>query len=518
MVKKHFNKLNIPTQWEQYWSKYPNGYSIMEALIDWVSQVDDMVDTQNDLSDTVSDYRKELDSFIGHFDGRLQEEVTDLLTDWQTSGFLDVVIDQALDTKYHEMDERLTTQMDQIAHTLSEDEDLQSIIDYISNQNGGTIYIGHNRVTSDTILVKENVTIEFRNNASITPSFIDKPVFRFYRFSNVSYARVELPDAYDAPVFEFRNIELRSDNLNTSSKAEVTVYKPKITILRSSLKERLTGFRIVSSGATSNYFAGVWDINIISPIVMGVDKVLHLQTMNDGWITGCKFKNFTGDYFKNVVHVQADGGTIAANLFDDFQMQTRAYTETCVIDSADNNKYSNFYFFDIHTHANANIGVVKLDNYGWQKTPSELPIIGYASSNYQKMGTFTSLSGSAIAEWVAQGQRTYAIFSVYFSSGQPYVRITNIDRAQPLNKTNTEFYVVENNGLYDLYVRFIGISYNVNFVSGRSLLFAFNPHRENKTSLNNPIKANPDNYFEYDMARLTDLTSILSRLDALETT
>lgn len=108
-----FNHLNVPSHWEHYWSRYPEGHTILEALIQWVSQVDDMIDNQNKLNDNVEKFRNEIDEFIARFDKRLQNEVTNTLRDWQQSGFLDVVINEALDTKYHEMDNRLTTQMAQ---------------------------------------------------------------------------------------------------------------------------------------------------------------------------------------------------------------------------------------------------------------------------------------------------------------------------------------------------------------------------------------------------------------------
>ena len=120
-----FNHLNVPDHWRHYWSRYPEGYTILEALISWVNQVDDMVDNQNKLNADVEQYRNEIDAkveqfrneiddFIDRFDERLQAEVSVTLSDWQASGFLDFVINEALDTKYHEMDERLTTQLAQI--------------------------------------------------------------------------------------------------------------------------------------------------------------------------------------------------------------------------------------------------------------------------------------------------------------------------------------------------------------------------------------------------------------------
>jgi hypothetical protein len=42
-----FDSLEIPHQWQHYWTKYPQGYTIIEALIDWVNQVNGMTDNVN---------------------------------------------------------------------------------------------------------------------------------------------------------------------------------------------------------------------------------------------------------------------------------------------------------------------------------------------------------------------------------------------------------------------------------------------------------------------------------------
>ena len=102
-----FNHLNVPDHWRHYWSRYPEGYTILEALISWVNQVDDMVDNQNKLNADVEQYRNEInasveqfrneiDAFVSRFDERLQAEVSVTLEDWQASGFLDVIITEAM--------------------------------------------------------------------------------------------------------------------------------------------------------------------------------------------------------------------------------------------------------------------------------------------------------------------------------------------------------------------------------------------------------------------------------------
>ena len=44
-----FNHLNIPESWKQYFTKYPNGLSLLEALVQWTSYVNDMIDVLNTL-------------------------------------------------------------------------------------------------------------------------------------------------------------------------------------------------------------------------------------------------------------------------------------------------------------------------------------------------------------------------------------------------------------------------------------------------------------------------------------
>lgn len=101
-----FNHLNVPDHWQHYWSRYPEGYTILEALISWVNQVDGMIDNQNKLNDNVEQFRKEIDDFVGRFDKSLQYEVTQTLKEWQASGFIDVVISEALQWQ---LDDHITT-------------------------------------------------------------------------------------------------------------------------------------------------------------------------------------------------------------------------------------------------------------------------------------------------------------------------------------------------------------------------------------------------------------------------
>lgn len=57
-----FRYLDVPDHWQHYWTKYPEGYTILEALLSWVKQVDDLIDQINAYHDRLdwfdSDWEK----------------------------------------------------------------------------------------------------------------------------------------------------------------------------------------------------------------------------------------------------------------------------------------------------------------------------------------------------------------------------------------------------------------------------------------------------------------------------
>lgn len=84
---RRFNNLNVPDHWQHYWSKYPNGYSILESLMDWVSQVNEMVGNQNELN-------KSMEEFIKQFDNELAIKIVEKLNEWILDGSLAEVINE----------------------------------------------------------------------------------------------------------------------------------------------------------------------------------------------------------------------------------------------------------------------------------------------------------------------------------------------------------------------------------------------------------------------------------------
>ena len=106
--------LYVPDQWKEYWSAYPQGYTILESLIDWVHQVNNMADNLNDFYGRLKHFRKEIDTFKKNFGEDLQDEVERTLIDWQASGFLTVVIDAVLQSQMDDLEQRVNEKHDKI--------------------------------------------------------------------------------------------------------------------------------------------------------------------------------------------------------------------------------------------------------------------------------------------------------------------------------------------------------------------------------------------------------------------
>lgn len=160
-----FNHLNVPDSWQHYWTKYPEGYTIMEALISWVSQVDRMIDNVNNWNDY-------LESFVSQFDEELQTTVGNILNDWSTSGFLKELINEYTNERIDELDNIKISRGD------------VRITDF--NTNFGKINEGHlseeliAQITGQTPVgttpVVGSVTTRTLANKAVTPektSFID---------------------------------------------------------------------------------------------------------------------------------------------------------------------------------------------------------------------------------------------------------------------------------------------------------------------------------------------------------
>lgn len=86
---RRFNHLTVPTYWEQFWTRYPEGYTLLEALLNWVGQVDKLTDNVNDWNDY-------LEEFTRQYDEDVQKKVDEILKQWKEDGTLDDILNHAI--------------------------------------------------------------------------------------------------------------------------------------------------------------------------------------------------------------------------------------------------------------------------------------------------------------------------------------------------------------------------------------------------------------------------------------
>lgn len=144
-MSKRFHDLEIPHQWKNYWTKYPHGFTIYEALIDWINKVNDMVTN-------VNDWNEYLDDFVDRFDDNLADEVIKTLMEWQDSGFLEVIINQALETRMDDLEREIADVEANLNTMVANVKDFGALGDGISDDrqaiqdaidslpNGGTVF------------------------------------------------------------------------------------------------------------------------------------------------------------------------------------------------------------------------------------------------------------------------------------------------------------------------------------------------------------------------------------------
>lgn len=104
-----FQELRVPNEWRMYWSHYPEGYTVMEALINWASQTNGIIDNVNEWNDY-------LNVFVEQFDKKLQPHVRDFLNlMWDNGQLAEIINNDVFNMKANKEDlEKLQAKNDMI--------------------------------------------------------------------------------------------------------------------------------------------------------------------------------------------------------------------------------------------------------------------------------------------------------------------------------------------------------------------------------------------------------------------
>ena len=104
-MSKKFKHLLVPESYRHYWSKYPEGYTILEALLNWVDSV-------NQLTDNINDWNIYLDDFVKQFDDELTSTVRELLNEMEQEGILAEIINEEIFSELNDKVDTKATQED----------------------------------------------------------------------------------------------------------------------------------------------------------------------------------------------------------------------------------------------------------------------------------------------------------------------------------------------------------------------------------------------------------------------
>lgn len=91
-----FNPINPPFGWEESWTKYPHGYTIYEALLDWVKTVNELISHTATLEENIVIVQNNLDNFLSTVPVQLQALAEAQLNEWLSNGTLEAVINNSI--------------------------------------------------------------------------------------------------------------------------------------------------------------------------------------------------------------------------------------------------------------------------------------------------------------------------------------------------------------------------------------------------------------------------------------
>lgn len=96
-------RFKISPQWKILWKTHPDGYTIVENLIEWASQANLLDDEIKNTQDKIKKIKERINEFIEKFDADLRGTVADLLEEWDQEGFFEEVINHTIFNELNEV-------------------------------------------------------------------------------------------------------------------------------------------------------------------------------------------------------------------------------------------------------------------------------------------------------------------------------------------------------------------------------------------------------------------------------
>ena len=392
---KKFTHLHIPETWKHYWTKYPEGYTILESLIDWVSKTNRMVNNLNELNNI-------MDEFIQTFDSKLQETVDKTLTDWKESGFLEDLFTNVLLPKLSKQVNTLAFHIDNFGAKTNENYDsttnIQQAIDFVASLGGGNVIVGNGTYSfSSDIHIRKKVRLMGAGKGStLTATANTMSRLILHEESSICNLNVHYPHEYnDTAILLANRYLIPLDNATTpaSGTENVRALIDNVYIRKPSHygNSKAIGMELYSEGKVEKeVYSGYWGVNVFNSFIDGFHTAIYMHADFYGWVNGCAFDLLTVDKCKHFLITEKREGSLGIdyNHFTNCMVQTRQNTSDLIIEDGSRT------FFDEFTVWDARVNNVKIGNAEFMRNPinfDSVPVtrIGtYLDEGYHYIGRF----------------------------------------------------------------------------------------------------------------------------------
>lgn len=275
-------------------------------------------------------------------------------------------------------------------------EAIQDAIDYLYENDGGTIWLKSNQYkTVSDIVIKEGVQIVGNGSNKI----FSANKFEFCRHTKARDFDIIVDNDYDSDVLYFSNANIISNSNKDKIGTFADIFIKNVRLL-TELDVDNTGKVAIKMYATRSteahaYAAGYAGVTFEDCFIEGFALSIAFETELTGWLNGNIFRNVTIDHFVTAVKINksADSLGVDYNVFQ-LTIQTRDTTGVLFEDVGDTNSYENCTIWDMKSYPNATLGRAPLKNLsnGGIPRPKERYTYLLSPRKFYLLGEFSSFA------------------------------------------------------------------------------------------------------------------------------
>ena len=269
-----FNKLDVPYQWKDEFTKYPHGYSIFQALSKWVDQVNRMITT-------INEWNEYLEGFTSTF-GEVPQQMAELRQ--EMTGLLES-INSDLTTITDEVNGLADTLLLHLNDYASQiDFKLTNLIENGSFEQGVTGWTLTNAVITNNELVIDTANPSQVTQVNLTFSTSNKVYLRYKARASTDNSGIR------SAIQNIDNVSVTEWHLNDNIALNDAYYSHVFTLVASASNGRFNIARSLTARSGNVILDNIMLINLTTTFGAGneptkeeMDKLIILL---GGWFDG----------------------------------------------------------------------------------------------------------------------------------------------------------------------------------------------------------------------------------------